>query len=200
MRTIIAAFLFVLLAASTGMSQETSSGTKVGIAVGIEPFHLLSSGSTLFSLAMTPMVFGVPIEMSGGTRLEPEVGVFRFSQEVGGTTRTSSFYRVGAGIFFPIKKGERTSMYFGPKVGLFLTSSSFESGTSTSETSETDFFISANLGGEYAVSNEFRVFGEAQLCYLSFGDPTYTPAPSTTTDRSQSMIFTSVLVGVRFYF
>ncbi len=205
MRPVLVLFALLLIVLPQAEGQVSSSATKVGIGIGIEPVRLLPAGSTFFSMATTPVTIMIPIEFGGGMRLEPELGIFRYSYKLdasttsSGTERTANFYRFGAGLSFPVAKVEGSSLYLGPKFGLFLTGSKTVS-TGTSEVSETDFFIAFNIGGEHAVTDAFRVFAEAQFNYLSFGNPSYTPASPTTSERSQSIIFTNAAIGMRFLF
>lgn len=195
MRTILILCIFLLVAVPGAVSQE-SSGAKVGIGVGIEPFRLVTPSGGVYPLGVTPVAISVPIQLSGGTRIEPEIGLYRHSSEVGTSKDKSSFFRLGAGVFFPVKTSGQTIVYIGPKVGVFLSSTQ----TTTDEMSETDFFVALNIGGDYAISNAFHVFGEAQIYYVDFGNPKYVPAPPTTSDRSESMFFSNVVMGMRFYF
>jgi len=197
---VLCVFLFAGLPFASG--QESTSKSKVGLGIAIQPVSLFTTGGGVFSTAMTPVTFSIPIELEGGTRIEPEIGLYRYSSETGTvttTTRTTSFYRLGGGVLFPVMKGENTTVYLGPKVGFFFVSDEVKS-NSTTKTSETDFFVSLNVGGDHAVSASFHVFAEAQFYYLSFGQPDYSPAPPTPSDRTQSIVFTNAVIGIRFYF
>lgn len=203
MKTALIISLALLFVCATACGQE--SRPTVGIGVGLDPVRLVSVGSQTFSLALTPVVFSVPIIVNDNLRVEPDLGFFSFSSKSGTNTRSGSFYRFGAGAQFQLARYEEGWLYLGPKVGFFFISSESGSGTSSTETSETDFFVSANLGGEHSISQYFRVFGEVQVYYLSFGKPktTYSPSPPfpiTPSDRSQSALFTNLVLGVRFFF
>ncbi len=203
MKNVLIVGIAFLVLGTTSSGQE--SRPSIGLGVGLDPVKLVTVGSQTFSLALTPVVFSLPIIVNDNIRIEPDLGFFSYSSESGTSTRSGSFYRLGAGVQFQVARYENTWLYLGPKFGLFLISSKSGSGSSSTETSETDFFLSANLGGEQALSQYFRVFGEVQVYYLSFGEPktTYSPPPPfpvTPSDRSQRALFTNVVLGARIFF
>ena len=116
-------------------------------------------------------------------------------------TNTSTLFRLGIGLFRILPYDETFHAYIGSRIGILLSSStSSYTGSSESSTSETDFFIGIAAGGEYLFSSHFSIGGEVQLNYVSFGEPSITPAPLTSSSQSQSIITNNALMFFRWYF
>ena len=111
------------------------------------------------------------------------------------------------------------AVYVGPRVELGFVSLTDEysylntySGTTTSSddkttTSETDVTFGAVVGAEYFPVQKFSIGGEVGLNYILFGNPDvlqeHTPPQSpssTSSSRSQHVLFTNTLFFVRWYF
>ncbi|RCK72652.1 MAG: hypothetical protein IGBAC_0463 [Ignavibacteriae bacterium] len=184
--------LGVVSCLSTASGQE--SQTKIGVGVSLNPTALLSTStsSTLFLPVGLTNIY-IPIMVSANFRIEPEAGIYSLSSETssGSSTRKSSLsiLRLAIGLFYVLPAESSFNSYFGPRVGILSTSSTSSfTGSTEAKTSETDFFIGFCVGGEYLFSPHFSAGGEAQLNYISFGNP----------DRS---VFTNnALMFFRWYF
>jgi hypothetical protein len=109
--------------------------------------------------------------------------------------------RLGVGLFAVRPVDSSFNSYFGPRVGILSTSSTSSStGSSESKTTETDFFVGFCLGGEYLLSPHFSMGGEAQLNYISFGNPDRTSGSATSSTRSQSLFTNNAVMFFRWYF
>lgn len=207
------AFMVALVLLPTqlvGQDTETSQPTKthVGIGISLEPLRLFSIGSTLITNAQTPVNIYVPIKTSNTLTVEPELGIFSYSSESGSsgstTTRSASIVRVGVGVLAAVTSTPTVNVYAGPRVGFYLvnskSSSSSQFGSSSSETSETDFSLGASLGSEYFVTGHMSIGGEALMTYYIFGEPTQTPSSGTATSLTRNMIASNVLFFLRWYF
>jgi hypothetical protein len=108
-------------------------------------------------------------------------------------------------------------MYAGPTFGLGFSSSSSEApyyitgalSKQLTETTETDWMLSAVLGSEFFPIQQMSFGGEIRLTYTSFGNPersyTVTPAPqfppsTSTIERKQHSWETSAFLTLRWYF
>jgi hypothetical protein len=189
-----------------GQAEDESKKTKFGVGISLEPLHVFTLGSTLYSTALLPVSIYFSVN-TPSISLQPEFGIYSYSYESGGSNNSASIVKVGLGGLFPITQGPSSRAYLGPRVGvLFISQSSSSSGTTTytSDRKETDVIIGLAAGGEYFVSSQFSVGGEAQINYYSFGNPTTTTTPSSGSssgsDRSQSFISTNGLFFLKFYF
>lgn len=215
MKTRILAFLFLSLSPTLFLwSQETQppaegteSKTQFGIGVSLNPNALIALGTGVeFFLPIGFTNIYVPIMPSPGFRIEPDAGIFSTSSETsgGGSTSksSSSFLRVGVGLFLVSSPEPSFNAYAGPRLGLLSvsSSSSLSGGGPENKSSEMDFFIGFCVGGEYLFSQHFSVGGEAQVNYISFGNPDRTPAPTTPSTRTQSMITNNAVVFFRWYY
>lgn len=203
--------LCVLLFGAHGIAQDT--GTHVGIGVSIDPPRLfMASGSSIYSNVLTPVNIYVPIT-GPHFRVEPDLGFYSstYQSSLSGSTSEDdgSIFHVGAGAFYLITTDSPARIYIGPRIGLNFvstkSSSSSQGGTYSTETSETDFTVGLCVGGEYMLSSQFSVGGEAQLNYISFGQPdvTNTPPPPTTVtsaDITRHLVSTNVLFFFRWFF
>jgi hypothetical protein len=224
MKSIASLVLLVLFVSSTVFAQNSdevtlskSRGTKVGVGIAIAPggTFLLTDDDGLISFI--PLLLRVPVNLSN-VKIEPELGVYNFNvrQEAGPSfdENSGTLLRFGAGLFYNAAVSSDASVYVGPKVGLMSISSTREfsnsSGSSQSsktETSQTNIFFGAMVGGEYFFSSHFSIGAEAGLEYISKGDedrtttpadPDPTPTPETVTSGSE--IHTKAALTARFYF
>ena len=199
----------VLLFAGTAHAQ--GDGVKVGIGVNLIQATIspdLSGGGNFGAVALGDIL--VPIHFGQRFKLEPWLGVFRFKEKSEDTGFTSdekvTQWRFGTGLYFRFPTSESFVPYFGPRVGLMLTSFSdentFTGGSSKFELSETDFLIGLALGGEYFFSGHFSLGGEVQLNYISLGEPTVKDDGIEITDGSLSrnLFSNGASILARFYF
>jgi hypothetical protein len=179
---------------------QPSSAWGVGVAI-IDMQQLFEYGSSEATAYNTSIV--IPIILSEGFRLEPEVGFFRGknTQELTGDKieGTATQYRFGVGIF-PQSTLESSTLYYGARVGylsLNLREDETLGGTTTTdERTASGFFVAPAVGGEYYFSNSFCVGAEAQVLYASLS----TDIKDSSLDIKDSLISTRGLVFVRFFF
>jgi hypothetical protein len=200
----------LLFGVATSMAQDAD--ILVGIGIGYDPPRLILSSSNLYTNVMTPVNIYVPI--SGAKfRFEPDLGFYSFKNESssGGYSNENdaSIFHIGAGAFYMISTDSPVRIYIGPRLGLnFISAKSTSSnsfGSSSSESSETDFTVGACVGGEYLFASRFSIGGEAQLSYISFGTPdvTYTPASEmsgSSPDITRHLIASNVVFFFRWFF
>ncbi len=197
-------FFSLLLITSLCLSQESDS--KIGVGVSLNPTALFSSSSssTMFLPIGLTNIY-IPITMGQRFRIEPEVGIYSQSSEIksGPSTSKSSstIFRLGFGLLKIHPYEDAVNTYFGSRVGILsLSSTSSSTGSPDASTTETDFYIGFVVGGEHMLSSHFGIGGEVQLNYVSFGQPERTPASTTTSERSQSMITNNALMFFRWYY
>ena len=198
----------VLLFAGTAQAQD--DGVKVGIGVNLIQATIapdLSGGGTFGAVALGDIL--VPIHFGQRFKLEPWLGVVRSREKSEDTGFTSeeklTQWRFGTGLYYRFPASESFVPYFGPRVGLLLTSFSNEftnGGSSKFELSETDFLIGLALGGEYFFSGHFSLGGEVQLNYISLGEPTEKVDGTEITNGSlsRSLFSNGASILARFYF
>lgn len=182
--------------------QQERPDPSWGIGVSLSPAAVLN----LQSGSLVPIGLGdlyLPINASPTLRLEPEFGVLSTSSSTsgsgGGSSSSATSLRVAVGIFSLLKRHGSAQLYVGPRIGIQRTSSSSTfPGNPTSTSSETDLMLAMALGGEYYFSPHFSLGGEAQLEYVKYGTPSYSPSQGTP-DVSRHLISTNELVFVRLY-
>ena len=202
--------LLLLCGVGTGWAEEPE--TRVGIGISMDPTRVFLAGSTIYSNGLTPVNIYVPIT-GLHFRIEPEAGYFSVTDQSSLGTSSSesdaSTFHIGVGAFYVITTNTPVRMYVGPRVGLsFLSSKSSSSnsfGSSSTESSETDFTVGMNIGGEYLFASQFSIGGEAQLNYISLGKPDVTTAPQPTTtgptaDVTRHIVSSNVLFFFRWFF
>lgn len=198
-----------VLAASPVAAQESaaSSSGRFGIGVTLNPTTVLADANLGFiPLGVTNFV--LPIRVSSRVTLEPELGVFRFTEDVTGAagvtseTKLSNF-RVGAGLLFNLTDRSALVPYVGPRVGLVFSTleerSSFGGTTTTSTQDQTGVYFGGALGAQHFFTRHFSLGGEVQLLYttISYDE---TSSGGTPPERSQSLMTTNGLVMLRWYF
>lgn len=226
MKSLACLALTLLVVSSSAFAQTEASapeptlskarGTKVGIGLAIAPAgtFILTDNDGLTSFL--PMVLRIPVNISS-IKLEPEVGIYSITdkseQSTSMSENTATLFRIGTGIFYNTPVSSDASVYVGPKFGVMQISttekrkfsSQFENEERTTESSQTNIFFSAMVGGEYFLSSHFSIGAEAGFEYISKGDEDITetpvdPVPTTETTNSGSEIVTKSALTARFYF
>ncbi len=179
---------------------QPASGWGIGVAI-IDMQQIFEYGSSDGNAYNSSIV--VPIILSEGFRLEPEVGFYRgkSTQELSGDKieNTATQYRFGVGIF-PQSILESSTLYYGARVGYLSLNlredETFGGTTTTDEATASGFFVAPAVGGEYYFSNSFCVGAEAQVLYASLS----TDIKDSSVEIKDSLISTRGLVFVRFFF
>ena len=143
--------------------------------------------------------FYMPIPISPGFRIEPEIGFWQhsYSSEDGRDREYS--YRVlvfGCGVFSMTNKG-KVHVYYGARLGVVHISHYLDdrwNGHLDRDDSKTDLRVGPAIGGEYFFANHFSLGGETQLNYTFVGQF------DDDDDVSESLIASKTLVFVRWYF
>jgi hypothetical protein len=198
--------------------EQARTQRMFGVGISLNPTSLIATdegtqlflpvGTTNIRLALTP---------SPNFRIEPEFGIYSSEREASlsgitgpSTSQTESFSstRLGISLFYRAPVAESFAILVGPRAGfVWLSSEEKVTGTDpeSESTSESDFYAGAALGGEYMLSNNFGIGAEAQLNYVSLGEPE-TKSTSGGTDPgprislSRSLITSNALVFIHFYF
>lgn len=199
-------FILLVLTWQPLMAQET--GTQIGIGISFEPVRLYEFGSTTISYTTIPVSIYVPINIRSRFRLEPELGVFAFKNELTNEyrtlTTTISSIRVGIGAFYLLTPSSDLSLYVGPRVGVcFVSSEISEQSTtiaSTDKMTERDFSYGLGLGAEYFPASQVSFGGEAQFNYTNFGNPSRPSISHALPARTRNVYATNGLIFIRFYF
>jgi hypothetical protein len=197
-------FFILLMISSLCFSQESDS--NIGLGVSLNPTALFSSSttSTMFLPIGLTNIY-IPITIGQKFRIEPEIGIYSQSSESKSGTSTSknssTLFRLGFGLLKIHPYEDVFNAYFGTRMGILsLSSTSSYTGSPDASTNEIDAYIGFVVGGEHMLSPHFGIGGEVQLNYVSFGQPERTPAPSTTSDRSQSIITNNAVMFFRWYY
>ncbi len=200
-------FIFVLGFLLINSSIKGQDSVNIGIGISLNPNLLFTNSETPYYSLTSPANFYLLIN-SSHFRLEPEVGFYSFSNryaaEYGSDDYTSSILRIGIGLFYILPIESSFDIYFGPRFGFLLRSSTSRSYTGYYSSGEfkktqTDFFMGICTGAEYFFSNHFSIGGEIQFNYLSLGNPEYTPQQGSSTN-STTVTFTNALMFFRWYF
>lgn len=215
------AALLAMLAGTRAASAEPTlhgEGVHVGLGAGLSPFGLVLFDNDIVPPAQAGGGLYVPIDIGESLRVEPEVGLFRYS-----TSRTSdgleesaayTSLRFGSGVFYRMALGESSGAYVGGRLGLVLNSETDENyqpdatGNETKTTtteSRTDLSVALAGGGEHFFTPHFSLGAEAQLGMLFQGDETREREPAEeqtgpTVETSGFVLETRSLLFARVYF
>lgn len=168
-------------------AQEERSRIGIGVSIGKEVLAGDGMQLTLFDFPS----FYLPISLSSNFRFEPEIGYYRYSGSDEDWKESNSIFSIGCGIFFMTRKG-KVDIYYGARLGLIITSYSYESPWWDEEESKTDFYIGPAIGGEYFFTKHLTLGGEIQFNYISMGQ-------WDDGEGSESVIRTKPLIFVRWY-
>lgn len=160
----------LLLLATTGLATPARAQdgghparpdeTRVGIGLSIDVLGSLFALGYYEDYASYANYLGdprvrIPIQLSNGLRIEPEVGFTAFTDD----DSTSSTIGLGAAVAPTWKVGPNVSAYGGGRAGVVRSSSAYEGEGETS----TDISIAGIIGGEYWIGNHFTIGAEGWL-------------------------------------
>jgi len=189
------------LAVPAFAQQSTQSTPKVGIGVGM-PTNLFGGLLTTIGSATGvpegPQIY-VPINVSPNLRIEPQFGYIANTDDE--FDETDSSFTLGAGVLYVMPVAQQTNVYVGGRLTLTWTKDEDHAGAALVKTTQRSTSIAPVFGGEYVPSPRFSVGAEAQLDFISLGDPKVeiTGVP-TQTFQGGSTRSTQALVFVRVYF
>lgn len=200
--------IFTLAFLLTIQAPASAQDTRVGIGVGIGSQNLALSPSLDDVALSSPLGLAsvyLPITLSS-LRIEPEVSFLRASSSTESgdfeTSTTSTAVVLASGVFAGQQRGN-TYLYYGGRLGVSFSStteeSSFGNDSNEETTSRTNFFVGPAVGGEYFFSDHFSLGGEAQLRYLSIGEPQTDDDDDEETDESNSLLRTLATFFVRWH-
>ena len=201
--------LFAFLVTGPAYAQQGSRRVGIGVAIG-NPYDILPQLEAETLAAPTILI---PIQVTDGFRLEPEIGIFRSrNEELGPSSRndeaivdTVNGVEVGVGLF-PQKLQQNFRLYYGVRVGYMRIAEEGPFFGDTRTVTLNGFFVAPAVGGEFLFSNRFSLGAEVQFRHTSVTRETVaqglissdgSPA-SEKTERSASA--TRVLLISRFYF
>lgn len=186
----VTALLAALAAASPALAEEKAAPAekgRIGVGISLTAFDFIAAQVT--SPAPTSSDVLVDIDL-GQFRLEPSIGINRFSIEGG---PKGSTFNLGCGLLIPLRASKSVSIYAGPR--LFLGFVSVKGGGGFSD-SGVDFTLAGALGAEWLADPRFSIGAEARLGYTALGEL----SDSGVILRDAASIFaTSGHVYFRFY-
>jgi hypothetical protein len=181
-----------LLMSNLVYAQEKAPSFGIGVSMGREILMVYDQG--IVTLSDYPS-FYMPIPISSGFRIEPEIGLWlhSYSREDGGDRKSSySIISLGCGIF-PITNKGKIYIYYGARFRMVRFLNSIEDVYTDRDDSKTDIHFGPAVGGEYFFTDHFTLGGEVQLDYISIGQ-------FDDDDVSEKLINTKTLIFVRWYF
>jgi hypothetical protein len=188
-------FIIFIILSFNLVAQQDSIQFKPTFGIGVtfgQDLNMISD----FELTSYPMTLGniyFPIYITPKFRLEPEIGYYRFKNDLNGYKYTTSNLRIGVGLF-SITKYENSIIQIGGRVGIIHTSFSFSYPIENEEDSKDDFYIGIATGGEYLFSKHISIGGEAQINYISIGSYNDEDEPTL------NIISTRALIILRIYY
>ncbi len=221
--TVFAALTSILTLSTTASAEPAphARGVHAGIGAAIAPLGFNLIGDNV--LYISPIHGGglyFPIDIGSSFRVEPEVGIFRYSETTTAgdgneTTDSLSGLRLGTGLFYRAKLGQNGDAYVGPRLAVLLNkqvsegfSSPSPGGAPSKETitrSRTDVLLTLSGGGEHFFTPYFSLGVEGQIGMQFLGDPTteYDPAPpepGSQSEQSSFILQTNALLFARVFF
>lgn len=218
------------LAASPAQAQSpvgsNTESSLVGVGVELDDlFNTLLGFDTTGGVYINPVNLYVPINVTPNLRIEPDVGFFRFASNsetrtdedvfVARAEDTVTAVRLGVGVFYMFQPAEKTNLYAGGRLGVMRISqyeySEIDAGPTdvVTETTTTRNNLALGLGGggEYYLSSNFSVGGEARVDFINIGEPTIQDDEGnepdegeTRTVESNTILTPAASVFIRFYF
>ena len=201
--------IFWLVIAVMLVTVPEAVGQDVGRTFGIG--LSISTGDLFFAedpedvgTGFLPLGLGdiyLSINASDQIKVEPQLGLFRYSQEYEQdqfrSKETVTVWRLGTGVFYRIPATESLSAYVGPRFLILWNTRSAEFNGDSNDVKRTDFAIGAALGGEYFFSGHFSLGGELQVNYVAIGEP---DSLDDSVDLSTSLISNNGVIFLRWYF
>ena len=201
--------LFAFLATEPAYAQQSSRRVGIGAAIGnVYDIFPQQEADTVSA----PVIL-IPIEVTDGFRLEPEIGVFRSSTKelAPGSSDDEAFVNaahgveVGVGVF-PQTLQQDFRLYYGVRVGYTRIVREEPLFGDTRTLTLNRYFVAPAVGGEYLFSDRFSLGAEVQFRHTSVKGQNIVPGltfsdgspASDTIERSVSA--TRVLLVSRFYF
>jgi hypothetical protein len=184
-----------LASAAPAAPAEEKAGpgvSHIGIGIGINTFSI--AGAQLAGGAQPGADIYVPLEL-GALRLEPSLGISRWSQDNNGGDASS--VNLGCGVLVPLRPGKIVNVYVGGRLFLNFVSESVPVGAgATTSDSGVDFTLAGVLGAEWYADPHFSIGAEARLGYTA-GSSLSSSAGTIRSGYSQ--FNTSGVVMFRFY-
>jgi hypothetical protein len=189
------------LAAPAAAQQGQARPPRVGIGVGLPAGEFWTAaqlaGSSLPAPGgLAPAIY-VPINVTPGLRIEPQIGYAGWSVDAGGGE--GSLFGLGVGAFWVKPLAQQVQLYAGPR--LVLQWASETGGGPTPQKREgNDLILAGALGGEFVPHPRFAVGAEASLGLVWVGDREVTePGQPTTEDPGGSATLMQGTLFVRVY-
>lgn len=241
MKLVVSCFILALLSLgllAPAIAQDSTSHC-LGLGVSIEPAlfgaqyiipYTEGIGYTVQpAYSSTPFNLYIPWRIARNLRLEPSIGYYAYTLELGSWTppyqgqsssSSSDKYEyslttLGLKLDYLIPAAEQLQFYVGPKIAYrfsrIRSTSAYSSATyqssSESSTKQTDYLLGVDAGAEYFPIRDLSLGGQVDLNYVSFGNPEETASqnppyqgPATTTTREGHIVATGALIFLRWYF
>ena len=201
--------VIAVLAAEPAYAQQRSRRVGIGAALGDVSDVLLQ----LEVGAVIAPVILIPVQVTEGFRLEPEIGVFRSSvKEIASgasddeaSVNAVTGVEIGVGVF-PQTLQEDFRLYYGVRFGYARIVQEDPLFRDTRTLTLDGFFVAPAVGGEYLFSDRFSLGAEVQLRHTSVKGENVVEGltlrdGSPASDRiERSTSATRVLFVSRFYF
>ena len=204
---VVLAGLFAVLVTASAHAQQSPRRVGVGAAIGnvYDLFPVEAVRSTEDGVAAPAIL--IPLQITNGFRLEPEIAVFRHSHEEP-IAYSANGVELGVGIF-PQMIQQNFRLYYGVRVGYVRTKEEETDSPGFTHTQSVDgYFVAPAVGGEYLLSDRFGLGAEVQFRHMSVtGNDVISSArmpsrPPEVVERrlERSVSATRVLFVTRFYF
>ena len=203
----------VAILAFVQITTDAQEKVTLGLGVSFNPAAITGDKNSYFqSTGLAD--FYMPVQIGDILRAELQFGLMLQSQDQTYSDSLGEFnghnalaiFRFGFGAFYTWRPDSTFTFYIGPRTGIlassdYLSYSRPAKGYADQKTIWGAFFISACLGGEYALSRHFSLGGEFQFTSTGFGVPNQTPAPTTYPQNfKQDVYSTNTLIFARVYF
>ena len=181
--------IILMLFSNSAFSQEKKVRVGFGVSMGKDIIRVYEAG--LLTSFDYPNYY-IPIIISKSFRIEPEIGIYRYSRSEGDVDHSYSVLSVACGIF-PVSNKDKVDIYYGGRIGIVYSSETYQYSQNESDYSKYDLQISPAIGGEYSFTDFLSLGGELQLNLIFLG-------LWKGDDVSEMVIKSKTLIFVRFYF
>ena len=179
------------------------ANVRMGIGGGLDRQIVIMDDNSSYFIMDSPAIY-FPILLSPEYKLEPEFAFdsYKLTQEneyyYDETTKMRiSSYRFGCGLFF-LDEIEKLKIYYGLRFAMIKVRYFYESPYFyESDMKRTDTRVSPTIGGEYFLSDNFSLGGEARVDFYSIGKWS---GSENDSDAKESYSNTNTTLFIRWYF
>lgn len=212
-----AAIVAMLLSADATAADDAKKHGEnfhIGLGAAFNAGGLTVVGNNIVAAPFGGAAIGIPIDIGGVVRLEPELSFTHIAnsedRDNGSSASThTNVVGIGFGAFYWFTPADSVGAYLGGRLGpsfVFSSASQEDSAgnAASASTSQTNFNIGPAFGAEYYLSPQFCIGAEAQINFTILGDESIEvdPNPGVPIDTEEQgglIAATNMLLTMRVF-